>query len=108
MHWVGSGHIAVAQAGLAAWLAPLPGLLTAVAVALLCAGAWAVWRGNGSMDSLFRWSALSLSLALFASYHVQHYYYFVPLGLLLFHEMALLGKQGSESQIIGSLRDAAK
>jgi uncharacterized membrane protein len=105
LHWVGRNGIAVSHFGLAAWLAPWPGLLSALAFAFLRAGAWAAWRGTGSLESLFRWLALSLVLALLASYHIEHYYYFVPLALVLFHEIAVLRRTESEDRNFESLQD---
>ncbi len=93
LHWVGTGAVTVSHVGLVVWLSRWPDLLIILAVAFLSMGVWAVGRGTGSTDSLYRWLAFSLTLALFASYHIEHYYYFVPLAFLLFHETVLLRKE---------------
>ncbi len=90
--WLGGNPIAVSHFGLATWLAPWPGLLKVLALIFLGTGVWGVWQGKDSLDSLFRWLTVSLGLVLLASYHIEHYYYFVPLALLLLHETALLRK----------------
>ena len=87
--------IGVSHFGLAAWMASWHKLLAVLAFVFMGTGTWAAWRGSGSLDSLFRWLAFSLGLVFLASYHIEHYYYFVPLALLLFHEIALLGRDGT-------------
>jgi len=90
LNWVGKRAVAVSHFGLAAWLGAWPGLMTALVVVFLGVGTWAVWRGPGSLGSLFRWLAASLGMALLASYHIEHYYYFVPLALVLLNEILVL------------------
>ena len=89
LFWVGQRALGVSHFGLVSWLGNWPGLLSALAIFFLGMGAGAVWKGKGALDSLFRWSAAALGLALLCSYHIEHYYYFVPLALILFHEIIL-------------------
>jgi hypothetical protein len=104
LYWVGKRAVAISHFGLVSWLYPWPGLLTALSLAFIGAGTWAAWKGTGSLDSLFRWLTITLGLALLASYHIEHYYYFVPLMLLLFHEIVLLEGENSIDQRFGSIR----
>ena len=84
------GAVNQSHFGLVVWLADRPVWLALLALVFLGTGAVAVGRGKGTLDSLFRWLAFSLSLALLSSYHIEHYYYLVPLILALFHQITVL------------------
>lgn len=92
---------AVAHFGFGVWLGQWRGVLMALAVLFLGLGVWGAALEKASLESLFRWLAVSLGLGFLASYHVQPYFYFVPLAFLLLHEAVLLGneKNGSISAL---------
>ena len=93
-HFMEKKVAVISHFGLVVWLGAWPGWLAVLALVFLGVGAWGAWRGAATLESLFRWLSLSLGVALLSSYHVEHYYYFVPLALLLFHEITLREGEG--------------
>jgi hypothetical protein len=108
VHWAGNQNFAVSHFGLAVWMTHWPGLLRILALIFLGLAVWAVGRGRGSLDSLFRWLALLMGLELLISYHIEHYYYFVPLAFVFFHEIALLRRDGDEIRQLEMLLNLRK
>lgn len=96
LHFAAKGAVNQSHFGLVVWLANNPLMLTSLALMFLGMGALAVWRGRGTLDSLFQWLACSLGLALLSSYHIEHYYYLAPLVLVLFHQITVLDPKISE------------
>jgi hypothetical protein len=86
-YWLKLEIVIVSHFGLVVWLRHWPLVMDFLVLVFLGLGTWAVWRGNGSLDSLFKWLAATMALALLASFHIEHYYYFVPFSLMIFYEI---------------------
>jgi hypothetical protein len=88
-HWSGEAAFSSTGFSLISWFRPPAILLTALSVFFIGLGAWLTYRRKAAIDSLYYGMAFSLGLALLSSYHIEHYYYLVPILFLIFREIIL-------------------